>query len=210
MRISISSTPEAERDAGAALLRAGSRLVARRSPAATIAVAGGARRITRSRVAAARRRRRADAVRRHRRRICGHARRASTATAPSCASIASIRVERESPLAVTLAQAIAANDAMDYAMRKAVELGVTAIQPLVTARSAPLPAGERGEKRLAHWRGVVVAACEQCGRNRIPDVAAPRGAGRLARRVEGRGHRARCRRRRRRSRRIAPPRRRSR
>ena len=82
-------------------------------------------------------------------------------------------VERESPLVVTLAQAIAANDAMDYAIRKAVELGATAIQPLVTERSAPLPAGERGGRRLAHWRGVVVAACEQCGRNRIPAVAPP-------------------------------------
>jgi 16S rRNA (uracil1498-N3)-methyltransferase len=82
-------------------------------------------------------------------------------------------VARESPLDVTLAQAIAANDAMDYAIRKAVELGATAIQPLVTTRSAPLPKGERGERRLAHWRGVVVAACEQCGRNRVPPVAAP-------------------------------------
>ncbi len=84
-------------------------------------------------------------------------------------------VARESPLDVTLAQAIAANDAMDYAIRKAVELGATAIQPLVTMRSAPLPKGERGERRLAHWRGVVVAACEQCGRNRVPPVAAPLG-----------------------------------
>ena len=82
-------------------------------------------------------------------------------------------IERESPLVVTLAQAIAANDAMDYAIRKAVELGAAAIQPLVTERSAPPPAGERGEKRLAHWRGVVVAACEQCGRNRVPQVAPP-------------------------------------
>jgi 16S rRNA (uracil1498-N3)-methyltransferase len=79
-------------------------------------------------------------------------------------------VERESPLRVTLAQAIAANDAMDYVIRKATELGVAAIQPLVTARSAPLPDGERGDKRHAHWRHVAVAACEQCGRNRVPDV----------------------------------------
>ncbi|MEO8674778.1 MAG: 16S rRNA (uracil(1498)-N(3))-methyltransferase [Casimicrobiaceae bacterium] len=82
-------------------------------------------------------------------------------------------VERESPLSVTLAQAIAANDAMDYAVRKAVELGVTALQPLVTERSAPLPSGERGDKRLAHWKGIAVAACEQCGRNRIPLVSPP-------------------------------------
>lgn len=82
-------------------------------------------------------------------------------------------VERESPLAVTLAQAIAANDAMDYAVRKAVELGVATIQPLITERSAPLPEGERSAKRLAHWRQVAVAACEQCGRNRVPQVEAP-------------------------------------
>src|SRR5512135_334458 len=78
-------------------------------------------------------------------------------------------VERESPLAVTLAQAVAANDAMDYAIRKAVELGVASIAPLVTERSAPLPPGERADKRLAHWRQIVIAACEQCGRNRVPD-----------------------------------------
>jgi 16S rRNA (uracil1498-N3)-methyltransferase len=86
-------------------------------------------------------------------------------------------VERESPLAVTLAQGVAANDAMDYAIRKAVELGVTAIQPLVTERSAPLPAGDRGDKRLAHWRQIVIAACEQCGRNRVPVVAPARSVG---------------------------------
>jgi len=82
-------------------------------------------------------------------------------------------IDRESPLAVTLAQGIAANDAMDYAIRKATELGVTSIQPLVTARSAPLPTGERGDRRLAHWRGVAIAACEQCGRNRVPEVSPP-------------------------------------
>jgi 16S rRNA (uracil1498-N3)-methyltransferase len=82
-------------------------------------------------------------------------------------------IERESLLPVTLAQAIVANDAMDFAVRKAVELGATAIQPLVTERSAPLPSGERGDKRRAHWKGIAVAACEQCGRNRIPHVASP-------------------------------------
>jgi 16S rRNA (uracil1498-N3)-methyltransferase len=84
-------------------------------------------------------------------------------------------IDRESPLAVTLAQGIAANDAMDYAIRKATELGVTSIQPLVTARSAPLPPGERGDRRLAHWRGVAIAACEQSGRNRVPEVRPAQG-----------------------------------
>ena len=82
-------------------------------------------------------------------------------------------IERESPLAIVLAQVIAANDAMDYAVRKAVELGVTAVQPLVTERSAPLPAGERSTRRHAHWQQVAIAACEQCGRNRVPEIAAP-------------------------------------
>jgi len=80
--------------------------------------------------------------------------------------------ERESPLAVTLVQGIAANDAMDHAVRRAVELGGAAIQPVLTTRSARVPDGERGEKRLAHWRQIVVAACEQCGRNRVPEVRA--------------------------------------
>jgi 16S rRNA (uracil1498-N3)-methyltransferase len=79
-------------------------------------------------------------------------------------------VERESPLALTLAQGVAANDAMDYAIRKTTELGVTSIRPLLTARSAPLPPGARADKRVAHWRQVAIAACEQCGRNRVPEV----------------------------------------
>ena len=86
-------------------------------------------------------------------------------------------VERESPLPVTLAQAVAANDVMDYAIRKAVELGVTAIAPLVTERSAPLPPGELADRRLAHWRQIVIAACEQCGRNRVPEVARAQALG---------------------------------
>jgi 16S rRNA (uracil1498-N3)-methyltransferase len=84
-----------------------------------------------------------------------------------------VAIERESALDVTLAQVIAANDAMDYAVRKATELGVTAVRPLLTARSARLPAGERSERRVAHWRQVAIAACEQCGRNRVPEVLAP-------------------------------------
>ncbi len=82
-------------------------------------------------------------------------------------------VERESPLKLVLAQSVAAHDAMDYALRKAVELGVHAIQPIVSARSAPTYDSERGEKRLAHWRQIAIAACEQCGRNRSIPVAAP-------------------------------------
>lgn len=82
-------------------------------------------------------------------------------------------VERESPLAVTLVQALPANDTMDFVVRKAVEMGVCSIVPVTSERSARVPAGERGEKRVAHWRQIAVAACEQCGRNRIPEVLAP-------------------------------------
>jgi len=81
-------------------------------------------------------------------------------------------IERESPLEVTLVQAVIASDMMDYAIRKATELGVTALQPIATARSAPLPAGERAQKRQQHWQQVAIAACEQCGRNRVPQVDA--------------------------------------
>ncbi|MFO1415163.1 MAG: 16S rRNA (uracil(1498)-N(3))-methyltransferase [Burkholderiales bacterium] len=82
-------------------------------------------------------------------------------------------VERESPVAVTLVQALPASDTMDFVVRKAVEMGATAIVPVTSERSARLPAGERGDKRVAHWRQVAVAACEQCGRNRVPEVTAP-------------------------------------
>jgi 16S rRNA (uracil1498-N3)-methyltransferase len=79
-------------------------------------------------------------------------------------------VSRESPLAVTLVQGISAGDRMDYTLQKAVELGVSAIQPIAAERSVVKLAGERAEKRLAHWQGVVIAACEQCGRNVVPVV----------------------------------------
>ena len=82
-------------------------------------------------------------------------------------------VERESPLAVTLVQALPATDTMDFVVRKAVEMGACAIVPVTSERSARVPAGERGDKRVAHWRQVAVAACEQCGRNRIPGVHDP-------------------------------------
>lgn len=79
--------------------------------------------------------------------------------------------ERESPLDITLALGISAGERMDYSLQKATELGVTAIQPLATERSVVKLGGERADKRLAHWQHVVIAACEQCGRNRVPAVA---------------------------------------
>jgi 16S rRNA (uracil1498-N3)-methyltransferase len=82
-------------------------------------------------------------------------------------------VDREPALAVTLAQAIVASDTMDAIVRHAVELGVAAIQPVVSERSARFPSGAQGGKRLAHWRQVAISACQQCGRNRVPRVADP-------------------------------------
>jgi 16S rRNA (uracil1498-N3)-methyltransferase len=81
-----------------------------------------------------------------------------------------VAVERESVFPVTLAQSLIAADMMDFTVRKTVELGVAAIVPLESARSQGLPR-ERALRRVAHWRQVAVAACEQCGRNRIPEIA---------------------------------------
>ena len=81
-------------------------------------------------------------------------------------------IERESPLAVTLAQGISAGDRMDLTIQKAVELGVFAIQPLTAERSVVRLKGERSDSRREHWQRVATAACEQCGRNRIPAVSA--------------------------------------
>lgn len=82
-------------------------------------------------------------------------------------------VERESPLQVTLAQAVSSSDKMDFTVQKAVELGVAAIQPLLSAKSVVRLSAEREAKKLAHWRRIVAAACEQCGRNRLPEVREP-------------------------------------
>lgn len=78
---------------------------------------------------------------------------------------------RELPLAVTLAVGMPANERMDALVEKACELGVAAIQPLVCERSVLRLAGERAHKKVAHWQGVAVAACEQSGRTRVPPVA---------------------------------------
>ena len=79
-------------------------------------------------------------------------------------------VERESPLRVTLVQGVSSGDRMDYTIQKAVELGVVAIQPVLTKRGVVKLEGKRAESRVEHWRRVVISACEQCGRNRIPQL----------------------------------------
>ncbi|MBC7803311.1 MAG: 16S rRNA (uracil(1498)-N(3))-methyltransferase [Candidatus Parcubacteria bacterium] len=79
-------------------------------------------------------------------------------------------VERESPLAMTLVQGVSSGEKMDFTIQKAVELGVVAIQPVLAEKSLVRLSAEREEKKLAHWKRVAVAACEQCGRNRVPAI----------------------------------------
>ena len=79
-------------------------------------------------------------------------------------------VERESPLEVTLVQGVSSGERMDVTVQKAVELGVRAIQPVLAERSVvKLDVGRAAAKR-EHWRRIAISACEQCGRNRIPEV----------------------------------------
>jgi 16S rRNA (uracil1498-N3)-methyltransferase len=79
-------------------------------------------------------------------------------------------VERELPLRVGLVQGVSSGERMDFTVRKAVELGVAEIWPLLAESSVARPKGERAASRLEHWRRVVVSACEQCGRNKLPVV----------------------------------------
>jgi 16S rRNA (uracil1498-N3)-methyltransferase len=79
-------------------------------------------------------------------------------------------VEREAALAVHMAVSLMANERMDWLLEKATELGVASIQPLLAERSVLRLSGERAAKKQAHWQAVAVAASEQCGRNRVPQV----------------------------------------
>jgi 16S rRNA (uracil1498-N3)-methyltransferase len=84
------------------------------------------------------------------------------------------QMDRESPLAVTLIQCLARADRMDVIVQKATELGVVRIVPVVSRRSVVRLDAGQGASKAEHWRGIVVAACEQCGRNRLPVIEAPR------------------------------------
>ena len=77
-------------------------------------------------------------------------------------------IEREPARAVHLAVGMPANERMDWLVEKATELGVASIQPLMTERSVLRLTAERARKKMAHWQSVAVAACEQCGGNRVP------------------------------------------
>lgn len=104
----------------------------------------------------------------YRARLVSVARKAAVAEIVDCAA-----VERESPLAITLVQALARGEKMDWVLQKATELGVAAIAPVTSERTEVRLGAERAERRMAHWQGVITAACEQSGRARIPALAEP-------------------------------------
>jgi len=85
----------------------------------------------------------------------------------------STTVVKESPLKVTLAQAVCRGERMDYALQKATELGVYCIQPLLSHRVEVRLDKPRQAKRLKHWQRVVISACEQSGRAYVPEVKTP-------------------------------------
>ena len=101
-------------------------------------------------------------------------------------------VERELPTRVTLAVGMPANERMDALIEKATELGVATIQPLVCERSVLRVAGERALRKAAHWHAVAVAACEQCGRNRLPVIGEPVGLPEWLRGLDGEAQGVRC------------------
>jgi len=78
--------------------------------------------------------------------------------------------QREARLSIHLALAMPANERMDWLVEKATELGAASIQPLMSERSVLRLKSERADKKVAHWRGIAIAACEQCGRNRLPVI----------------------------------------
>jgi 16S rRNA (uracil1498-N3)-methyltransferase len=79
-------------------------------------------------------------------------------------------IERESPLHVALIQGVSSGERMEFTIRKAVELGVAEIRPVLAAGSVARPKGERAAARKDHWQKIAISACEQCGRNQIPVV----------------------------------------
>jgi len=88
-------------------------------------------------------------------------------------NIIAIDADRESPLKVLLAQALSSSEKMDWVIQKATELGVAEIQPIDTERSVARLSAERAVKRLEHWQQVAISACEQCGRNTLPQIHPP-------------------------------------
>ncbi len=81
--------------------------------------------------------------------------------------------QAEPPLRFVLAQGISRGEKMDHTVQKAVELGIAALQPLFAERGGVGLSGERLTRKVQHWRGIVIGACEQCGRNRLPELREP-------------------------------------
>lgn len=79
----------------------------------------------------------------------------------------------ESPLAITLVQAVSRSERMDWTLQKATELGVRAIAPVLSARSIVRLDESQAVKKLRHWQAIVAGACEQCGRSTLPELRAP-------------------------------------
>jgi 16S rRNA (uracil1498-N3)-methyltransferase len=84
-----------------------------------------------------------------------------------------VAAERDPDLAITLVQGIARGERMDMVIQKATELGVARIVPVATERSVVKTSDLRARRKREHWRAIAIAACEQCGRNRLPDVEPP-------------------------------------
>lgn len=95
--------------------------------------------------------------------------------------------DAESPLRIILAQSMCSSEKMDWVVQKATELGASAIQPVQTKRSVAKLSGERADKRLAHWNSVAISACEQCGRNTLPQIGMPQDFGAWLSEVRGQG-----------------------
>jgi len=82
-------------------------------------------------------------------------------------------IERESPFALTLAQGVSRGERMDLVVQKATELGVSRLVPVLTERSVVRLDARQADRKSNHWRAIAIAACEQCGRNRLPEVTPP-------------------------------------
>ena len=82
-------------------------------------------------------------------------------------------IERESPLRLTLAQGVSRGERMDLVVQKATELGASTIVPVLTERSVVRVSAPEGRRKAEHWRAIVIAACEQSGRNRLPQLVPP-------------------------------------
>jgi 16S rRNA (uracil1498-N3)-methyltransferase len=98
-------------------------------------------------------------------------------------------IERESPLELTLAQGVSRGERMDLVVQKATELGVSRLVPLLTERGVVRLDAQQAQRKLNHWRAVAIAACEQCGRNRLPELAPPVALGDFLRAAPGEGAR---------------------